>query len=68
MNKQLKKSRNRMLAGVCGGIAEYFELDPTLVRAGYAVLACFLACFPCLLLYIILCWIMPYDDQQHYIK
>lgn len=28
----LKKSRNRMLCGVCGGIAEHFHLDPTLVR------------------------------------
>ena len=33
MNKKLYKSNtNRMLAGVCGGIAEYFNLDPTVVR------------------------------------
>lgn len=35
MNKRLYKSNNeRMLDGVCGGIAEYFEFDPTLVRLG----------------------------------
>lgn len=35
MEKRLYKSRiNRKLCGVCGGIAEYFDLDPTLVRVG----------------------------------
>ena len=38
MNKRLYRSdENRMLAGVCGGIAEYFDLDPTLVRLGWVV-------------------------------
>jgi phage shock protein C len=33
MNKQLFRSReNRMIAGVCGGVAEYFNIDPTIVR------------------------------------
>lgn len=36
MNKRLYKSNeNRMLDGVCGGIAEYFGIDPTLVRLGW---------------------------------
>ena len=35
MKKQLYKSiENRMIDGVCGGIAEYFNMDPTLVRLG----------------------------------
>ena len=38
MNKRLYKSNNnKMLDGVCGGIAEYFDLDPTLVRVGWIV-------------------------------
>ena len=38
MNKRLYKSRNdKMLDGVCGGIAEYFDIDPTLVRLIWAV-------------------------------
>jgi len=32
MEKRLRRSRNRKIAGVCGGIAEYFGLDPTVVR------------------------------------
>ena len=40
MNKRLYKSRdNRMLAGVCGGVADYFGIDPTLVRLGW-ILCC----------------------------
>lgn len=39
MNKRLYKSNeNKMLCGVCGGIAEYFDVDPTLVRLGWVVL------------------------------
>ena len=38
MNDRLYKSRdNRMVDGVCGGIAEYFGIDPTLVRLGWVV-------------------------------
>ena len=36
MNKRLYRSdENRMLAGVCGGIAEYFNIDPTVVRLAW---------------------------------
>lgn len=38
MNKRLYKSNtDKMFAGVCGGIAEYFGIDPTLVRLGWVV-------------------------------
>ena len=59
MAKQLLRSRNKMIGGVCAGIAEYFDLDPTLVRVLYAVLTLFSAAFPGILLYIILLLIMP---------
>ena len=35
--KLYRSDENKMLAGVCGGIAEYFQLDPTLVRLGWAL-------------------------------
>lgn len=59
MEKKLTKSTNKMLAGVCAGIAEYFNLDPTLIRIIYAALSVFSAGFPGLVLYIILMLIMP---------
>ena len=38
-NKRLYKSSvNRMLCGVCGGIAEYFDIDPTLVRLVWVII------------------------------
>lgn len=41
MEKRLYKTEGqyKMLCGVCGGVAEYFDVDPTLVRIGWAVLA-----------------------------
>ena len=63
MEKKLKKSTNKMIAGVCAGIAEYMDIDPTVVRVVYALLAVFSAGFPGLLLYLILCIIMPAADK-----
>ena len=35
-----RSSTNYMLAGVCGGIAEYFNIDPTLIRLAWIILSC----------------------------
>lgn len=59
MDKKLTKSNDKIISGVCSGIAEYFDLDPTLVRVAYAALSVFSAGFPGLILYIILAVIMP---------
>lgn len=59
MEKKLFRSSNKMLAGVCAGIAEYFDLDPTLVRIGYVLVSIFSAAFPGILMYIILMLIIP---------
>ena len=61
-NKKLMRSSNKILAGVCGGLAEYFNLDPTLVRVIYAALTLFTAGFPGVLLYIIMLLLMPQSD------
>ena len=56
--KRLTLSDDRMLGGVCGGLAEYFGLDPTLVRIAYVLLTVFTA-FSGTIVYIILYWIIP---------
>ena len=61
--KKLTRSANKIVAGVCGGIAEYFDVDPTLVRVCYAALSIFSAGFPGLLLYIIMLILMPQPDN-----
>jgi len=40
MKKLYRSNNQRMIAGVCGGIAEYFHIDPTLVRLGFLACAC----------------------------
>ena len=59
--KKLYRSSDRIVAGVCGGIAEYF--DPTLIRVLYVFLSLFSVGFPGLLLYIILMILIPNHDQ-----
>lgn len=49
----------RQLLGVCGGLAEYFQVDPTLVRAGYLLLTIVTGVLPGLLAYFLLALIMP---------
>lgn len=68
MKKKLTKSNNKMLGGVCAGIAEYFGWDITATRALYAVLCIFSTCFPGLILYIILAIIMPQPDVNNTIE
>lgn len=65
MKKKLTKSRtNVVISGTLGGIAEYFNIDPTLVRVIYIVLTFVLAASP-ILLYILLMLIIPSDSGQN---
>ena len=52
-----------MIAGICGGLAEYFEVDPTLVRVGYVVLSILSVAFPGILVYLIL-WVLIPQAQE----
>jgi phage shock protein C len=56
--KKLCRSNDRIIAGVCAGIAEYFDVDPTIIRIVYAVLTIGTA-FCGIILYPILWLIMP---------
>ncbi len=62
--KRLRRSSNKMLAGVCAGIAEYLDVDPTLIRVLYAALTLFTAGFPGVLLYIVMMILMPNYDME----
>jgi phage shock protein PspC (stress-responsive transcriptional regulator) len=57
--RRLRKSKNRLIAGVCGGIADWLGWDPTLVRVLYVLISIFSAAFPGILVYIILWIVMP---------
>lgn len=57
MEKKLYKSNNKIIAGVCAGVAEYFDIDPTIVRIIWGVLIA--AYGTGLLVYIIAAIVMP---------
>ena len=57
---RLRRShRHRIVAGVCGGIAEWLGWDPTVVRVLYAVVSVLSAAFPGILVYLVLWIAMP---------
>jgi phage shock protein PspC (stress-responsive transcriptional regulator) len=62
--RRIYKSNERKICGVCGGLAEFFGIDPTIVRLVYALLA--LTYGSGLLIYIIAAIIM--DDRPDYIS
>jgi len=59
MSRFLRRSRNRMVAGVCGGIADWLGWDPTVVRLLYVVVSIVSVAFPGILVYLILWLVMP---------
>lgn len=66
--KKLYKSTDKKLDGVCAGIAEYFEIDPTIVRVAYALISLFFAGIGGIVVYIILAIVMPrrpFPDYQY---
>lgn len=56
--KLTRPQNNKMLAGVCAGIANYFGLDPTLIRVAYVLLTVFTA-FSGVIVYLLLWIIIP---------
>jgi len=59
LKKLYLSSTDKKICGVCGGIAEYFEIDVTLVRLAWVLLSLFTAAFPGIIAYIIACMIIP---------
>ncbi len=61
--RPLRRSRNnRIIAGVIGGLADYFGLDPTLSRVIYVLVSIFSVAFPGILIYILLWILIPPED------
>lgn len=48
-----------MVAGICGGVAEYAEIDPTIVRLVVVFVAIITGVFPALLVYVLGAFIIP---------
>ncbi len=63
-NNRLTKSNDKIIAGVCGGLAKWWGWDATLVRLFYIILSIISAAFPGLIVYIILWIVMPNQDVE----
>lgn len=57
--KKLKKSKERMLCGVCGGIAEYLNIDPTIIRVAVLFAWWFSPKWSVSVIYLVLCFLLP---------
>lgn len=64
--KKLRRPRTgRMLAGVCAGIANYFALDPTVIRVVYT-LATIFTVFSGAIIYLLLMLIIPEEENRYF--
>ncbi|HSG30833.1 MAG TPA: PspC domain-containing protein [Thermodesulfobacteriota bacterium] len=63
MKKLYRSEKNKMVAGVCGGLAEMFDIDPTLVRLGLVFLCLVTALVPITIAYIFGWIIIPTESE-----
>lgn len=64
MNRLYRSEKNRKMAGVIGGLAEYFNWDASLLRVITVILAVMTSVFPVLLIYIIWIFIVPSERDM----
>jgi len=65
MQKRLYRSRtDKKLGGVCSGIGEYFDLDPTLIRVLWVIITVFTGFAPGIIAYILLWIIVPEEPEK----
>ena len=67
VERPLRRSRRRrMIAGVCGGLAEWLRWDTTVVRVLFVLFAMISQLAPALLLYVLLWMLLPEDHRSAY--
>lgn len=59
----LRSTTDRKLAGICGGLARLLNVDPTLIRVGYVLATVFTAVVPGVMIYAILTFVIPSEDD-----
>ena len=57
--RRIKRSKDKVVAGVCAGFAKYFNIDPLVIRIAYVILSIASVGFPGILAYIILWIVIP---------
>ena len=63
MKRLYKSDTDKKWSGICAGIAEYFDVDPTLIRVGYIFITIITGVIPGLIAYFVLSWVMPREEE-----
>lgn len=64
-SKKLYKSNDdKVISGVLGGLGEYFDVDPVLIRVGYIFLTVFSAVIPGIITYILMALVVPNQPEN----
>jgi phage shock protein C len=64
MKKLYRSQTNKKIAGICGGIAENLDADPTVVRLVTVLLAFITGIFPLTVTYLIAWWMVPVGERE----
>ena len=64
VRRMYRSEKNRQIAGVCGGIAEYFHIDPMAVRLGWVVVTILSGFVPGVLAYLVAAIVVPVASEQ----
>ncbi len=67
-NGKLRRSKDRVIAGVCGGLAEKYGWSPDRTRLVYVLVSFFSVAFPGILVYLALWFLMPEAEDEAEIK
>jgi len=66
MAKRLYRSEHdRVIAGVCGGLGQYFDIDPTLIRVVFVILLIATGVFPLLIIYLVMAIVVPLESKPY---
>ncbi|MEI6237555.1 MAG: PspC domain-containing protein [Candidatus Saccharibacteria bacterium] len=63
MKRLYRSATDKQIAGVCGGLAEYFDIDATLVRVGFIFITFVTGFVPGILAYIVMAIITPFKSE-----
>ncbi|MFA6094687.1 MAG: PspC domain-containing protein [Candidatus Paceibacterota bacterium] len=62
--KLLRSKKDRVIAGVCGGLGIYFNVDPVLLRLIWLLLVIMTGIFPGILVYLVAILVVPLEPDQ----
>ncbi len=62
--KLYRSSKQRMIAGICGGLAEYFDIDVNIMRLLFVAISLLSVVFPMVIFYIIAWIIVPEEEKS----